>query len=296
MKKKNNLYLSSSLKKIIMVIKKGDRGSHIIKVQRALNDKGYWTFDGFTKYFGKVTEQAVREFQADNGLVDDGIIGKKTLSKLGLTVLDVEIPRDNTFDTKYKGVIIEGSHFPDKPIKDNMNVRMTREIKEEYLPTIERVMPGAPKGFKLLCTIMAIKEGFYKGTRSYRYNNPGNIGNTDSGANKGYPTLEAGILRQKEYITQIAEGKHRAYPMGKEKVIKPYYSKEIARNARLYGMSPYVPGYRFVFTGQLDQFVKIYATGARAGNSYLSMIISYFKKNGIELTGQSKIQDIIKMN
>ena len=59
-------------------------------------------------------------------------------------------------------------------------------------------------------------------------------------------------------------------------------------------MSPYVPGYDFIFTGQLDQFVKIYATGARAGNSYLSMILSYFKKNGIYITQHSKIQDIIK--
>ena len=60
-------------------------------------------------------------------------------------------------------------------------------------------------------------------------------------------------------------------------------------------MSPYLPGYNFVFTGQLDQFVKIYATGARAGNGYVNMIISYFKKNGIYITPKSKIQDIIKI-
>ena len=83
--------------------------------------------------------------------------------------------------------------------------------------------------------------------------------------------------------------------MNRKKVIKPYFSKEIAKHTKLYGMSPYVPGYTFRFTGQLDQFVKIYSTGARAGNGYVNMIISYFKKNGIYITPQSKIQDIIKM-
>lgn len=277
-----------------MVIKKGAKGPHVMLIQKALDKAGFWTHPGFTKYFGSVTEQAVREFQADNDLEDDGKVGKLTAAKLGLKSEQLEV--SDGFDKKYKGVIIEGSHFPDKPIYNTMNIRMTREIRDEYIPAMEKALSGKPKGLKLLCTIMAIKEGFYRGTRSYRYNNPGNIGNTDSGANKGYPTLEAGILRQVEYITQITEGRHRAYPMGKEKVIKPYYSPEIARNSKLYGMSPYVPGYRFVFTGQLDQFVKIYSTGARAGNSYVSMIVSYLTKNGLSVNAQSKIQDIIKMN
>jgi hypothetical protein len=83
--------------------------------------------------------------------------------------------------------------------------------------------------------------------------------------------------------------------MGKEKVIKPYFSKEIARKSKTYGMSPFLPGYKFVFTGKLEQFVKIYSTGARGGNSYLSMIISYFKKNGIDIGPESTIQDVIQM-
>jgi peptidoglycan hydrolase-like protein with peptidoglycan-binding domain len=276
------------------VIKKGDRGKHVKVIQKALDAKGYWTYDGFTDYFGGVTHEAVIEFQEDNGLVDDGKVGSETLKKLGLSMEDVRV--SSGFDEKYKGVTIEGSVFPDKPIKDSLRVALTKELKNEYLPALDKAMGDDTLGFRLLCIIMAKKEGFYKGTRSYRYNNPGNIGNTDSGANKGYPTLEAGILRQKEYITQIAKGQHRAYPMGRLKTIKPYYSKEIAKNAKLYGMSPYVPGYKFTFTGQLDQFVKIYSTGARAGNGYLSMIISYFKQNGLNINAQTKIQDIIKMN
>jgi len=142
---------------------------------------------------------------------------------------------------------------------------------------------------------MAVKEGFYKGSRSYRTNNPGNIGNVDSGRNRQNTTLKDGILLQVKYINDIVTGKHSAYPMGGRKLIRPYYSKEIARNPRNYGMSPYLPGYRFIFTGQLDQFVKIYSTGARAGNGYLNLILSYFKLHGIILDADSKIQDIIKL-
>lgn len=168
-------------------------------------------------------------------------------------------------------------------------------MEREYLPALQTAMGSQAKGFRLLCTIMAHKEGFKKGTRSYRTNNPGNIGNTDSGQNKSNRTLVDGILMQQNYILNIVNGKSAAFPMGKQKTIAPYFSPEIAKNAKNYGMNPFLPGYNFVFTGQLDQFVKIYSTGARGGNGYLSMIISYFNQNGMPITAESKLQDIIKM-
>lgn len=194
---------------------------------------------------------------------------------------------------KYKNITIQGSVYPDEPINDEQRITFSKEMLNEYIPTIEKM--GLTKGMKLLCIIMAHKEGFYKGTRSYRTNNPGNIGNTDSGANQGFPNLLTGISHQVKYINRIINGEHPAFPMGKKKVIKPFYSKEIAENQKTYGgKSPYLPGYTFTFTGQLDQFVKIYSTGARNGNGYLSMIISFFKNHGIELTPESKLQDIVK--
>ena len=195
------------------------------------------------------------------------------------------------FNTKYKDKTIEGSHCPDKPIKNNVKITFTKEMMNEYLPVINEM--DIPKGLKLLCVIMAHKEGYYKGTRSYRTKNPGNIGNTDSGANVQIKTLEDGIQRQVNYINRIIDGKSKTYPMNKLVVIKPYYSPEIAKNSKRYGMSPYLPGYRFTFTGQLDQFVKIYSTGARAGNSYLSMIISFFKNHGYEINEKTTLQEII---
>lgn len=274
-----------------VIIKRGDYGSNVIELQKGLKRAGYWPINvPFSKNFGPATESSVKKFQEDNGLVADGEVRVEIIDMLGVRMQATE------FDEKYKGVTIQGSVFPDKPIDSNVKVKLNKEMIEEYLPSMLRVMGDDPKGFQLLVTIMAYKEGFRKGTRSYRYNNPGNIGNTDSGANKQTGSLDNGILLQRNYILSIVNGEHRAYPMGKKKVIPPYFSEEIAKNTKLYGMSPYVPGYEFVFTGQLDQFVKIYSTGARAGNSYLSMIISYFKNNGISITAQSKIQDIIKMN
>ena len=275
------------------IIKRGDQGPHVIEIQKGLNAAGLWpSYIPYSQNFGPTTDKIVRKYQRINGLVVDGKVGKTTLGRLGV---HVTIPKTTQFDEKYRGVTIEGSHFPDKPISWNTRVRLNSEMINEYLPAMEEVMIGLPKGFKLLITIMAYKEGFRKGTRSYRYNNPGNIGNTDSGANAYQKSLLAGVLLQKEYVESIVEGNHRAYPLNRRKVIKPYFSKEIAKHTKLYGMSPYVPGYKFVFRGQLDQFVKIYSTGARAGNGYVNMIISYFKKNGIYITPKSKIQDIIKM-
>lgn len=191
---------------------------------------------------------------------------------------------------KYKGTTIYGSEFPDKPILNNVKISFNDEILKEYIPAIEKM--DISRGLKLLLIVMTDHEGFKVGTRSYRTNNPGNIGNTDSGANVKLASLTVGIQRQIDYFTKIIEGNSKTYPMNKKVVIKPYYSAEIAKNQKTYQMSPYVPGYNFIFTGQLNQFIKIYSTGARAGNSYLSEIISFFKNHGIEITSKTTLQEI----
>lgn len=196
----------------------------------------------------------------------------------------------------YKDMMIQGSEFPYKPIKTNMKVKGNIHIREKLIPAVNRVLASETRGMRLLCIVHAIKEGFKPGSRSYKYNNPGNVGNTDSGKNKGFATLDDGIKHLSKYIKEVAEGKRRSYPLGKKRVIRPYFSEEIAKYQKTYKKSPYLPGYTFTYTGQIDQYVKIYATGARSGNSYLSLIISYFNQNGISLTPQSTIQDIIKIN
>lgn len=187
----------------------------------------------------------------------------------------------NVENPRFSGV---GTTFKNRAFKPTNGKKLSPNlyIREEYIPTINKIT-GFSKGVKMLATVMAMKEGFYPDSRSYRTNNPGNIGNTDAGGNNNFATLEDGIRGQLKYLTKVAEGKHRAYPLNEKRNIKPYRSPEIERNVKTYGLTPFLPGYKFTYTGKLSQFIKIYATGARAGNFYLAYIISFFSLNNVSI-------------
>lgn len=275
-----------------VMVRIGDRGPHVKEIQTALKKAGFWDYPKITDYYGDVTDRNVRRFEKAHNLPVDGRVDEavaELLAEFGLNLSDNIDPL-----RKWEGVTIKGATFPDAPIK-HVSVRLNAEMVDEYLPALHNVGSHLPIGFQYLIIVMAYKEGFRKGTRSYKTNNPGNIGNTDNGSNVQIRSLEDGIKRQINYITRIVENKHSSYQYGKKPPIKPYYSPEIAKHQKLYGMSPWVPGYDFIFDGSLEQFVKIYSTGARGGNGYLSMIISFFADRGIEITPKSKIQDIIKL-
>lgn len=193
----------------------------------------------------------------------------------------------------FDGLIIKGSTAPIGTIRNDIKVSFSRGILNFYIPSWKMV--EAPKGIKMLALIMAQKEGFDTGTRSFRYNNPGNIGNTDSGQNVSYPNLKAGIEKQVSFLTDIANGKNKLYPVGKIKRLKPYYSSEIAKNKKTYQLEPYCPGYEFIYTGQLDQFIKIYSTGARQKNTYLSLICSYFKNMGYDISEATTLKELLEL-
>lgn len=65
----------------VETVRKGDRGSSVLLMQKLLKVPGYYTgeLDGD---FGSKSDRAVREFQADNGLDIDGVCGGNTWSKL----------------------------------------------------------------------------------------------------------------------------------------------------------------------------------------------------------------------
>jgi len=199
-------------------------------------------------------------------------------------------------EKNYKGVIFDGSTFPDSPYRI-VPVTLNATIKEEYIPALNTALPNATKGLRCLLIAMTHQEGFQKRSRSYRTKNPGNIGNTDSGANKQIATLSDGVKLQADFITAITNGQKKAFPLDKPVFLKPDFSEELHKNQKTYGLgNGDIPGYKFVYTGQLDQFVKIYATGPRLTNSYINTIVSYFKMNGLSITPESKLADIIKMN
>jgi Transglycosylase-like domain/Putative peptidoglycan binding domain len=60
-----------------VVVKRGDRGDAVRKIQSALGV-------GADGVFGPLTETAVKRFQRRNGLVVDGVVGPQTRAALGL--------------------------------------------------------------------------------------------------------------------------------------------------------------------------------------------------------------------
>lgn len=198
---------------------------------------------------------------------------------------------------KYRYVTFQGSTFPDDPYSA-VPVKFNDTIRNEYMPALEKALPSETRGLKLLMLAMTHQEGFKGGTkptRSYRTNNPGNIGNTDDGRNRVIRTLEDGIKLQAEFIKRIADGKNPNYKPGKIYDYKPYENLEIKRNPQ-YGLPIWAPGYRFKYTGQLDQFVKIYATGARVTNNYIDTITSLFKASGFTIKPTSTLAEIIALD
>ncbi len=64
------------------ILKRGSKGSEVEQLQELLRNQGYFNYDRITGYFGKITEDAVKEFQKVNNLKADGIVGNQTWSKL----------------------------------------------------------------------------------------------------------------------------------------------------------------------------------------------------------------------
>ena len=60
----------------------GDRGDDVTALQTRLNELGYYTYEKITGYFGAITEEALKEFQAQNGLTVDAKAGKNTRALL----------------------------------------------------------------------------------------------------------------------------------------------------------------------------------------------------------------------
>jgi peptidoglycan hydrolase-like protein with peptidoglycan-binding domain len=62
-------------------LQNGDSGDAVVRIQRALADLGY--YDGpITGFFGDLTEATVRQFQTDQGLPVDGVVGPTTEAAL----------------------------------------------------------------------------------------------------------------------------------------------------------------------------------------------------------------------
>jgi hypothetical protein len=98
-----------------MILKKGSKGREVKELQDFLNI----TADGD---FGPGTEKAVKKWQKDNGLVDDGIVGPKTWDAMGLATTD----NSEQIYTTENGLEIEQYFLP-------KGEYITGPTKKEYL-------------------------------------------------------------------------------------------------------------------------------------------------------------------
>ncbi|KPB03270.1 C40 family peptidase [Bacillus sp. CHD6a] len=54
------------------------------ELQQVLDDKGYFSYSETTTYYGEYTTEAVKKFQADNGIEVNGVTGEETFEALGI--------------------------------------------------------------------------------------------------------------------------------------------------------------------------------------------------------------------
>jgi peptidoglycan hydrolase-like protein with peptidoglycan-binding domain len=63
-------------------LKDGMRGDAIEELQKRLKESGHFTHSYTTKFFGSVTEEALKKYQRDNGIAPTGILGFETRALL----------------------------------------------------------------------------------------------------------------------------------------------------------------------------------------------------------------------
>lgn len=66
----------------ITTLRKGSKGTEVVDLQAKLIELGYLKAGANDGDFGSGTEAAVREFQKNNGLKEDGVAGQETQTRL----------------------------------------------------------------------------------------------------------------------------------------------------------------------------------------------------------------------
>lgn len=197
----------------------------------------------------------------------------------GIPDAQVSISPTDTSNGSNNSLCISNTNPPNPDSATGTNITLNPTMVSKYIPARDPL--NIPVGIKLLITAQTYTEGFSDvppppgGTKSYRTNNPGNIGNTDDGTTKTYPTLADGIKAQRDIVTNVANGTSTSYKIGS----KP----TCALGSESYN-------------GSLYQYLRIYSTGARMNNNYLNSIIGYFAQNQKTITGRTKMSEIAALN
>jgi cell wall-associated NlpC family hydrolase len=94
------------------VLKIGSRGWQVTQLQQNLRTLGYFTFPRNTGYYGWITATAVKRFQRDYSLRQDGIAGPITKTAIKRAIVKKKIITDST---RYLGVkYVYGGESPSR--------------------------------------------------------------------------------------------------------------------------------------------------------------------------------------
>ncbi|WP_338058871.1 RHS repeat-associated core domain-containing protein [Acetivibrio clariflavus] len=108
----------------------------IIILQKVLVSKGYLKMPEGVDYgyYGKLTRDAVKKYQKDHGLEDDGIVGDKTWESLGLLL---EGPESNYYAYKQYNNILKSDP------KDLAKAKVSGSVKTQYEANIQKTIKGS---------------------------------------------------------------------------------------------------------------------------------------------------------
>ena len=79
------LFATTALAAELKYVAKGSRGNVVVRIQRVIQREGYYngSLDGI---FGSGTEEGVKRYQKAKGLTPDGIVGKQTAQRMGISL------------------------------------------------------------------------------------------------------------------------------------------------------------------------------------------------------------------
>jgi hypothetical protein len=141
---------------------------------------------------------------------------------------------------------------------------------------------GQTAGLKAFLEAQTIHEGFYPAdggkseSKSWRTNNPGNIGNTDDGSTNRKANLTEGVQLQINHLKRVIAGDNNNYP--KDPTLYEYISR--------YAPPCYRP--------DKANNPNLYTKGTNNPISYTNAVIAYVKgEYGIDITADMKLSEII---
>ena len=91
------------------ILKRGSKGSDVVELQTLLREHGFFEYEKITGYFGKITEDGVKNFQKSKGLKADGIVGTQTWAAIKSEVVVETTTQETKQDVDIDVVEMSGS-------------------------------------------------------------------------------------------------------------------------------------------------------------------------------------------